>query len=113
MNSNEIQKDKIKSTLIKIESLQKEYEVTLQQYQEAGQNYITSIQTSKTNYLGSLNVLNLAKEKNQYDRSCIFSCSFFTSFDLMLYEEGVCVEYIISPVCELITLMNLSVLLLI
>ena len=49
MNSNEIQKDKIKSTLIKIESLQKEYEVTLQQYQEAGQNYIASIQTTTTN----------------------------------------------------------------
>ena len=31
MNSNEIQNDKIKSTLIKVETLQKEYEVTLQQ----------------------------------------------------------------------------------
>lgn len=46
MNSNEIQNDKVKSTLIKVETLQKEYEVTLQQYQEAGKNYITSLQTS-------------------------------------------------------------------
>lgn len=45
MNSNEIQNDKIKSTLIKVETLQKEYEVTLQQYQEAGKNYITSLQS--------------------------------------------------------------------
>lgn len=46
MNSNEIQNDKIKSTLIKVETLQKEYEVTLQQYQEAGKNYISSLQSS-------------------------------------------------------------------
>jgi chromosome segregation ATPase len=39
--------DIIKSTLIKVETLQKEYEVTLQQYQEAGQNYITDLQTNK------------------------------------------------------------------
>jgi len=44
MNSNEIQNDKIKSTMIKVETLQKEYEVILQQYQEAGKNYITSLQ---------------------------------------------------------------------
>lgn len=49
MNSNEIQNDKIKSTLIKVETLQKEYEVTLQQYQEAGKNYITSLQTISSN----------------------------------------------------------------
>lgn len=46
---NEIQNDKIKSTLIKVETLQKEYEVTLQQYQEAGKNYITSLQTVTSN----------------------------------------------------------------
>jgi hypothetical protein len=45
MNYNEIQNDKLKAVLIKVESLQKEYEVTLQQYQEAGQNYITSLQS--------------------------------------------------------------------
>lgn len=49
MNSNEIQNDKIKSTLIKVETLQKEYEVTLQQYQEAGKNYITSLQSVSSN----------------------------------------------------------------
>jgi len=46
---NEIQNDKIKSTLIKVETLQKEYEVTLQQYQEAGKNYITSLQSVSSN----------------------------------------------------------------
>lgn len=49
MNSNEIQNDKIKSTMIKVETLQKEYEVTLQQYQEAGKNYITSLQNDYYN----------------------------------------------------------------
>lgn len=48
MNSNEIQKDNVKSTLIKIETLQKEYEVTLQQYQEAGKNYITALQSGSS-----------------------------------------------------------------
>ncbi len=46
MNSNEIQNDKIKSTLIKIEALKKEYEVVLQQYQESGKNYIQSLQSA-------------------------------------------------------------------
>lgn len=47
MNSiNEMQNDKIHSALIKIEALQKEYEVTLQQYQEAGKTYITHLQNS-------------------------------------------------------------------
>ena len=49
MNSNEIQNDKIKSTLIKVEALQKEYEVTLQQYQEAGKNYIAALQYDTLN----------------------------------------------------------------
>lgn len=49
MNSNEIQKDNIKSTLIKIETLQKEYEVTLQQYQEAGKNYIATLKSDSSN----------------------------------------------------------------
>ena len=49
MNSNEIQNDKIKSTLIKVETLQKEYEVTLQQYQEAGKNYIAALQYDTLN----------------------------------------------------------------
>lgn len=52
---NEMQNDKIKSTLIKVETLQKEYEVTLQQYQESGKNYITSLQTnSSTNVFTAL-----------------------------------------------------------
>ncbi len=44
----EIQNDKIKSTLIKVETLQKEYDVTLQQYQEAGKNYISTLQTASS-----------------------------------------------------------------
>jgi hypothetical protein len=46
MNSNEIQNDQLKSSLLTIETLQKEYEVTLQQYQEALQNYITSLEAN-------------------------------------------------------------------
>jgi hypothetical protein len=44
----EIQNDKINAALINLETLQKEYEVTLQQYQEAGKNYITSLQSNST-----------------------------------------------------------------
>lgn len=46
MSIKELEDNKIKTALIKVETLQKEYEVTLQQYQEAGQNYITSLQTT-------------------------------------------------------------------
>jgi len=46
---NEIQNDKIKSALIKIEALQKEYEVTLQQYQESGKNLISNLENGNVN----------------------------------------------------------------
>ena len=49
MSFNEITNDKVKSTLIKVETLQKEYEVILQQYQESVQNYITLLESNKTN----------------------------------------------------------------
>ena len=52
---NEMQNDKINSALIKIEALQKEYEVTLQQYQEAGKNYINSLQNASSNPNNSTN----------------------------------------------------------
>ena len=45
MSSYEIQNDKIKSALIKVETLQKEYEVTLQQYQEAVKNFVSNLQS--------------------------------------------------------------------
>jgi hypothetical protein len=45
---NELQNDKIKSSLIKVQALQKEYEVTLHQYQEAVQNFITNLQSEKS-----------------------------------------------------------------
>jgi hypothetical protein len=44
MDYKEIQNDKVKESLLKVAVLQKEYEVTLQQYQEAGQNYINTLQ---------------------------------------------------------------------
>jgi hypothetical protein len=46
---NEIKNDKIKSALIKVEALQKEYEVTLQQYQESGKNLITNLESGNSN----------------------------------------------------------------
>jgi hypothetical protein len=48
MDHTEIQSDKIKASLIKVEALQKEYEVTLQRYQEAVKNYIAALQTTST-----------------------------------------------------------------
>lgn len=45
MNSNEIQNEKIMSSVIKLEMLQQEYDVTLQQYQEAYKNYIHALKT--------------------------------------------------------------------
>jgi hypothetical protein len=43
MDYNEMQNDKLKEAIIKVEALQKEYEVTLQQYEESSNNYINSI----------------------------------------------------------------------
>ena len=62
---NETQNDKINSTLIKVEALQKEYEVTLQQYQEAGKNYITTLQTEKSNNCG-----NYKKDSTDISQEC-------------------------------------------
>lgn len=79
MNSNnfinEIQNDKIKSTLIKVETLQKEYEVILQQYQEAGKNYITSLQNTSSNPCGnyqkdSTNISQACYDKIWSDQGC-------------------------------------------
>lgn len=46
MEYDKMNKDAMDSSLINVETLQKEYEVTLQQYQEAVKNYISSLQTS-------------------------------------------------------------------
>jgi hypothetical protein len=43
MDYNEIQNDKLQEAIIKVETLQKEYEVTLQQYEESSNNYINTI----------------------------------------------------------------------
>ena len=49
MDYKEIKNDKMKEALLKVETLQKEYEVTLQQYQEAVNNYINTLQTNTSN----------------------------------------------------------------
>lgn len=45
---NEIQNDKTNEALIKLQALQKEYDVVLQQYEEAVKNYITTLQSTST-----------------------------------------------------------------
>lgn len=45
-NSNNDNRDEIDSALIKMEALQKEYDVTLQQYQEAVNNYVSLLESS-------------------------------------------------------------------
>jgi hypothetical protein len=45
-DNKEIKNDKMNESLLKIEVLQKEYDVTLQKYQEAVQNYINSLENS-------------------------------------------------------------------
>jgi hypothetical protein len=52
MDSNE---EKINSTLIKVEALQKEYEVLLQQYQEAMASYVTDLQNISSNPCSNFN----------------------------------------------------------
>lgn len=47
MDYKEIQDNELKSSLIKIKTLQKEYDVILQQYQEAVKNYINNLQNSE------------------------------------------------------------------
>lgn len=76
MNLNEIQNDKIKSTLIKVEALQKEYGVTLQQYQEAGKNYITILQSVSSNPCSnykndSTNISQACYDKIWVDQGCL------------------------------------------
>ena len=50
MDSNEVQNDKVKASVINVETLQKEYDVTLQQYQEAVQNYISILENSSSKF---------------------------------------------------------------
>jgi hypothetical protein len=53
MDYKEIQNDNIQAALIKVQTLQKEYEVTLQQYQESGKNYINSLKNTSEAYSNS------------------------------------------------------------
>jgi hypothetical protein len=75
MDYKEIQNDKIQEALIKVEALQKEYEVTLQQYQEVGQNYVTSLQNSGSNPCKTYNsdskgISQLCYDKIWIDQGC-------------------------------------------
>jgi hypothetical protein len=45
-DSNGVTQDKMNDVLIKVETLEKEYDVTLKQYQEAFNNYINALQTN-------------------------------------------------------------------
>lgn len=51
MNVSEIKNDKIKASIIKIQSLQKQYEVVLQKYQEAGKNYIDALNSNNKSFV--------------------------------------------------------------
>jgi hypothetical protein len=55
----ELKNDKMNESLLKIEVLQKEYDVTLQKYQEAVQNYINSLETSLTSNKDASNFTSL------------------------------------------------------
>jgi hypothetical protein len=55
----ELKNDKLNESLLKIEVLQKEYDVTLQKYQEAVQNYINSLETSLTSSRDASNFTSL------------------------------------------------------
>ena len=62
---NSLKNEKINSTLIKVEALQQEYEVTLQKYQEAGKNYIAALQ------YGTLNpCANYTKDSTGISQAC-------------------------------------------
>jgi hypothetical protein len=68
MDYKEIQNDKIQAAIIKVETLQKEYEVTLQQYQEAGQNYISALQNGSSNPCQTYNSDSTAISQACYDK---------------------------------------------
>jgi hypothetical protein len=68
MDSTSIQNDKVQSALIKSEALQKEYEVTLQQYQEAGKNYINTLQNSTSNPCQNYNSDSTEISQECYDK---------------------------------------------
>jgi hypothetical protein len=80
MNSNEIQDDSINSALIKIETLQKEYEVTLQQYQEACQNYISLLETNNKEFINLKGrtwwgTSGISENKTNTDKECQDMCA--------------------------------------
>jgi len=54
MDYKEIQNEKIQKALINVEALQKEYDNTLQQYQEAVKNYINTLENTSSNSYAAL-----------------------------------------------------------
>ena len=68
MDYKEIQNEKIQTAIIKVEALQKEYEVTLQQYQESGQNYVATLQNAGSNPCQSYNSDSTAISQACYDK---------------------------------------------
>jgi hypothetical protein len=78
MNSNE--NNKVQSALIKVEALQKEYEVILQQYKEATKNFNLSLSTNNDNIFKSLKgrtwwgTGNLSQETASTQEECSNMC---------------------------------------
>jgi hypothetical protein len=58
-DSNGVNKDKMDDILITVETLEKEYEVTLKQYQEAFNNYINALQTNIDDSAAQINFTKL------------------------------------------------------
>jgi hypothetical protein len=79
---DKITNDKIKSAVIKIKALQQEYEVTLQEYQESGENLINYLQNDNTNPCR-----NYTKDSTGISQKCYEKiwadqgCTNFTSVD--------------------------------
>jgi hypothetical protein len=68
MDYNEIQNDKLQEAIIKVETLQKEYEVTLQQYEESSQNYVSVLQNGGSNPCQNYNSDSTSISQACYDK---------------------------------------------
>lgn len=78
MDANEIQNDIINSSLLKVETLEKKYEIVLKQYEVAYNNYMSALKTNETNVCSQYNLdsKNISKEcydKIWADQGCLSS----------------------------------------
>lgn len=85
---DKINNDKIKSVVIKVKALQKEYEVTLQQYQESGQNLINYLQSDNINPCrnytkDSIGISQKCYEKIWTDQGCTNFTSVNANYNLV------------------------------